>query len=729
MTTEPWQCAGWAMVKSTGFGFELLDDLRVRTGTDEERIAECVRRLARTCADPRFLEAVLLSSRTAHDQLRGGLGAGWRSKDRRKVLVAAMYLQRFCAKNESTSFFGPVYWAPVGGTEDVRFDPGAGGPPTLETQWTHWAAQAVADAMSADPEVLPHIRPRIPANLVRRGDRHLSVRYGDWPIEVVELEGPCTDLGRRILAHCDGVATPAGIAESVGAELSTVVESLAELARRGLVTCHVQVPYGLLDPLRPLIDFAAELPDDTWSTVLTDLDAHRHAVHAAHATPDRPAVLDAADAAFTALTGSPAQRNAGRHYADRTILIEDGHFAWTDLTLGGPVHGYLRDEAPIVLDLLFELSLERRRRRVRAVTAWFTDTFGTAVVPLDQVIAAADLREQLRALDDTCRADGPSAITDLLLADTDRARVEVDLDRARHHAARIDFDTWSVAGADLFIDARGVADLDADDFRVVVGEVHGLHDQLLQGLWPALHPCRADFEAEIGKLVAGLADGRICDPVLAHGRKTLARAEVLPEVEFLGRSPRGPGEVCRAADLVVRLDGGLLVLESPTLGRVHLTRPPTYSWDAEVESVFSPFCGARLIGAEDMFRTLDGHAHLPRLTIGRTVVHRETWRVPPEPRPWTSLSPRNQAEVRALRERLGLPDQVYARFQGEPKPVFVDFDIPVLVDLFARHHARATGPTVITEMLPGPTGLWLRDHDGRHTGELRFGYYRRQGRR
>ena len=48
------------------------------------------------------------------------------------------------------------------------------------------------------------------------------------------------------------------------------------------------------------------------------------------------------------------------------------------------------------------------------------------------------------------------------------------------------------------------------------------------------------------------------------------------------------------ADLRVSAESGRLTLESPALGRIYLTRPPLLSWGDEVESVFTPFTGARL---------------------------------------------------------------------------------------------------------------------------------------
>ncbi|MFI1584208.1 lantibiotic dehydratase [Embleya sp. NPDC020630] len=748
----PWRLSGWALVKSTGFAYELLEDLRVPEpadrhaggkaavaggSADADPIAECVRRLLRTCADPRFLEAVLLSSRGAYERLHHWLRTDpdpsrLRSADRRRVLLAAMYLQRMCAKNESTSFFGPVAWARVHPDEPFRLDLGEPAPVRLATAWTHWAAQAIADVMSADPDVLAEVAPRVPPNLVERDGRQFAVRYDRWPITLDErVEPPRTPAERALVARCDGRTTAAELAAAEGLDLDGTLDLLRALDRRGSVRFGLTVPVGLIDPLHPLIEFAARLSGPAgrrWRGVLAELDLCRQRFHEAPSLAARREALSAVGRTFTEVTGAAADKDAGRHYADRSILVEDGRFPWPRFDLGRPLHRYLTDEAPVLLDLLFELSLARRRRLVAEITEWFADTFRGQSVPLDRVLAAADaagLGERLRKIDDRTRMDGPSALSDRLRANADRPRVRLDMDWAKRAAAEVDFDTWCVAGADLFVAAPDEAAINADAFTVVVGEVHGLHDQLLQGLWPALHPDRAGFEAEIGGLIEGLADARICDPVLAHGRKTLARAEVLPEVEFLGTSPRPPGRVGRAADLRVRLDGGELVLECPTLGRVLLTRPPLPSWGDEVESIFTPFTGARLIGAEDMLRALDDVPHLPRLTVGRTVVHRETWRIPaPPPRSWSGLHPANRTRMRRLRDRYGFPDQVYVRFAGEPKPIFVDFGVPVLADLFSRHYDRAHGPIVVSEMLPGPADLWLRDHAGRHTAELRFGYYR-----
>ncbi|MFI5783175.1 lantibiotic dehydratase [Nocardia sp. NPDC051570] len=747
---RPWALASWVLVKSTGFSYDVLerlriDDIRASVAEGDEQavnaaITECVKHLVEAYRDPRLLEAVLLSSSTAYQQLHRWLAADpdvarLRSDDRRRVLTAAMYLQRLCAKNESTSFFGPVYWARVGGLDGIVLDLGDSQPPLLHTGWTYWAAEAIAEAISADPGVRPWIAPSLPPNLVHRDGQYALVGYGEWPIEIVELGEPQrSDLEVRLFRRCDGHTTAIALADAEGLDLTTVIEVLDDLERRRLLRFGLVVPAGLIDPFLPLVEFARALPPVVgrrWCEVLEDLEQWRNRFSSGGSLSERQMALCGTERSFTAVTGRHSQRAAGQHYADRTVLIEDGLFPWRRFDIGEPVSGYLRHEAPVVLDLLFELSLARRRRSVELITDWFARTFGPHhCVPLDVVLAeatATNLAAALRAEEARTTIDGPSALSDELVARCGESRVTVDLEWGQRRAERVDFDTWCVAGADLFVSAADLNEINAGTFDVVVGEVHGLHDQLLQGLWPAMHPRRTEFEAEIGELISGLTDGQICDPVLGHWRKTVARSEVLPEVEFLGHSPRPSGSVGRAAGLTVRLDAGRLVLESTELGRIYLTRPPLFSWTAEIESIFTPFTGARLIGAEDMFRPLDGLDHLPRFTIGRTVVHRETWRIPPpRRRGWRSLSVGNQLEMWRLKDKYGLPDQIYAKFPGEPKPIFVDFMAPVLVDIFSRHYSRATEPVTVSEMLPDPQRLWLHQEQGRHTCELRFGYYRPQ---
>jgi hypothetical protein len=143
------QLAGdWALwrdfaVRSTGFGIAGLD---IFGAPDEDE------RLAQVARDARFREAVAWQSREA---LRGGVdklvaGGESPSRRRRRADVVAGYWQRYCAKNDTIGYFGPLGWgrfADEGEAIDVRAGVlQAERVVHLET----WAVEAVARAVGED---------------------------------------------------------------------------------------------------------------------------------------------------------------------------------------------------------------------------------------------------------------------------------------------------------------------------------------------------------------------------------------------------------------------------------------------------------------------------------------------------------------------------------------------------------------------------------------------------
>ena len=74
-----------------------------------------------------------------------------------------------------------------------------------------------------------------------------------------------------------------------------------------------------------------------------------------------------------------------------------------------------------------------------------------------------------------------------------------------------------------------------------------------------------------------------------------------------------------------------------------------------------------------------------------------------------------------------LPRYVFAKAHVEDKPLYVDFDSPVYVELFIKVVRRVLASDrpneqiAISEMLPTPDQVWLSDFSGeKYTSELRI---------
>ncbi len=122
------------------------------------------RAIAGTHADRRFQEALTWQNpglaQFLHDH-DAGPGAARRSKERQRELVIASYLQRYCLKNDTIGFFGPVGWASAGhGTAGLVVVPGEQLIARRTTYFEVWAIDKVAAAIAGQGRALGWLRPR-----------------------------------------------------------------------------------------------------------------------------------------------------------------------------------------------------------------------------------------------------------------------------------------------------------------------------------------------------------------------------------------------------------------------------------------------------------------------------------------------------------------------------------------------------------------------------------------
>ncbi|MCC8246467.1 lantibiotic dehydratase, partial [Saccharothrix luteola] len=715
----------------------LLVEYATRFEAGRQAAAEVLRVVS---GEARFREAVAWQNPRAlqtavdalHQALSGGRSASRNVDYRRWEHTVVSYLQRYCAKNDTIGFFGPVGWARV--TDDapaaITARPGPDLVDSRTTYLENWAVQQLAEALTTDA-VRPWAVPRRMPFVDVVGDT-MHVPMTD-PVRLPPVDA-------AVLAACDGLRRAPEIAHDLDRPLDDVLATLERLRQAKRIAWTLEVPPEALVPETALREQIAAIGDPDARAgaeqALHRIERGRDAVAAAVGDPDRLVhAIGELHETFTAITGTAAVRRPGLFYAGRTVVHEECRRD-LDVTL-----------SPALVETLWTpLSL------VLEAARWFTSAgsalYGRALREVYRERVAATGSDRVRLADfwlwanDTIFRLDERLIGRLVRTLQDRwakALGQAPDGREAHYRVSDVRDAvlkafaaprpgWRGAvqhSPDVLIAARDEDAIRAGDYRWVLGEVHPGVNTMRSALFVSQHPDPAQLRAAMRHDMAG---PRI---VLATTREEggtpqrLADALVSPDdlkIVF-GHDACGPGlrDAVPVGACEVTERGGRLVARSRD-GRV----------DVDLVELLNEQIMAQLV---QHFRLLPAGGHTPRVSLDRLVVAREGWRLPAA-RSAFAFAPDEATRflrAQAWRREHGMPRFVFVKSPVEHKPFYVDLESQPSVELFA-HAVRALdrekpdAPMGVGEMLPGPDQLWLTDAAGaRHTAEFRVVAVDRRG--
>ncbi|HEV3293328.1 MAG TPA: lantibiotic dehydratase, partial [Streptosporangiaceae bacterium] len=356
--------------------------------------------IADTYADPLFREAVTWQNPVLarflrdHDQ---GPAAPRRSKQRQRELVIANYLQRYCLKNDTIGFFGPVGWATAGHDGPaLTVTPGNQLIARRTTYFEVWAIDKIAAEIARHGRAHGWLRPRRTRSVFLDGSQlHRPHRK------------PVTLTGDELaIWHaCDGHRTISQILDSAGTPDGRGL--LTRLAELGALRLDLEGPMHawpeqlLTRELEQITDPAAR------AAALAPVEQLITARDAVAATSGDPDALDQAladlAATFEQITGTPPTRRAGANYAGRTLVYQD---TTRDVTvhLGHPITQALAAPLTHILDsarwLINDITGKYRTLFTELYDQMATQANG-APLPLQRFLTAASpylLLHQSRAI-------------------------------------------------------------------------------------------------------------------------------------------------------------------------------------------------------------------------------------------------------------------------------------------------------------------------------------------
>jgi hypothetical protein len=702
---------------------EFEAELGVHYARAHRATAEALRRFGE---DDRFRKALLWQNRkaatTGIDWLRRHPIEADDSRARGNQRLVASYLQRYCVKNDTIGFFGPVGWARlVDGPRPVAQRPGPSLLASRTIYYEHWAIDALAAKLAEDPAIRPFLAPRRLPRYRIEGTTlwHPVERRAELPADFAAVAARCDGVRTARELACELAGEPAlGLADE-----ADVFAVLDELVASGIVTWTLEIPTAGAHPERHLAALLARIEDAEVrrraEAALEELDRHRAAVAAATGAAGLDAALAAFEVAFTHATAADSRRAHGQTYAGRTPLYEDCRRD-LDLELGRPVLDRLA--APL------ELLLQSARWFTHEIAARYRVALAAIYRGLrrggEPAVDFLRFWQEVPALFPGAGAAGSiagevrgelqrrwAAVLGIHPAERAVVRHAAALASGVHREFAAPGPGWPAArhhSPDIMIAAAGEEALARGEYRIVVGELHTGFSTVAVPLFVKQHP-------DPGALIAARAADvdRVC--VAPVWSKAVTRGDyysLTPRDLDLEtgetRSARPRPQVLAIADLVIEERAGALEVR---------TRDGAWRFDAI--AFLEHHLIAESFGA---FSPIAPAPWTPRVTIDDVVIARAAWRVVPAELAWPALEDRAArfAEARRWARSLGMPRWMFVKTAEEVKPVYVDLDSAIYVELLAKQLRGASAAT-LSEMLPAVDEAWVTDAGGaRYTAELRI---------
>ncbi|MFD7614032.1 lantibiotic dehydratase [Streptomyces sp. NPDC059828] len=684
------------------------------TGALGEEVLRRPERVRDLLGDERVCDALLQLSPSFHTEVVRWID-GWeqrdtatgrnRAKDRSFYRRVYLYGQRLGAKNETTSYFGPL----VHGRIDRAAEGTALGPETdsgyhvLEAQTAFWAVCELARLVGTDPDV----RDRPPVAWLPSCRRTRGGAPGSGTIQSADgrriaLSGVQWQLAEAV----DGRRSTGELAALAGLEPAEARRVLDRLRQAGAVRLWPEPPSTAARPLDWLVSWADRYAEGTpWPVRLRELRDLAHAYAAAEGHRARAAALERVEDCFTRLTEVDARRAGGRMYADRLVVSLDAKGDQSPVVVGGDVARRWESQLSPVLDVAARYG-ELQQRAAAELCTEIMRTAGTGTMPYDELIRRVHASVDAGALDALA---GPLIAFKRDYAELVESAVqgqEARLTPAELAAFAPEPGRHRFVSPDLMLESReGGSEL------LVLGELHPY-----VFAWGSQGLFSEEQDRMLGDFASGLepwgGSERLATVIRRRRHKGLV-ADWFPGrfVEITSVASDDRERTVPLTDLTVALVDGTPRLRTPD---GELTLYAGEDDHVHLRAFAAPGVGLPLVRFGDF---------APRIVVGDLIVQRARWWFDRADLGVDSVRDPRAAflAVQSLRARLGLPRFCFASLAHEPKPVGIDLDNPLAVDALVAMVLAGDGPTVsLAEMRPAPDALWLRHGGAPVTSEFRI---------
>ncbi|MDX7986305.1 lantibiotic dehydratase [Xenorhabdus sp. 12] len=637
------------------------------------------------------------------------------SRKKQKIRLGWNYAQRFCTKNDTCSFFGPIAWGRFADQQTALAHVDWAEGPWLaqrETFFESWVMQRLAAQINAqcpEPACLP---------LTLNPGCYLHGDVLHYPL----------NKSRRLTGSVLNVLSALAKGKSNEIQLRAKLDSnpgpvLEHLITAGIIQRGFQLSPRDPDALTTLLQamHEATLPAyfiAQWSACFQRLEAQRK-IYASGNLQRRQQALTALNQALSE-AGVSLARESGKMYVGRYPVYEDCACAST-VTFNRTLQKELEtDFAPLMAlyqwltratgVLLHQAWLEVYQANLSSTHEQDSSllSFLHTLQPRQKEIQQ-QVCEQIRVMLDNAWQPLLSSLhtNELHLSTEQVAQVLTALNQQCPAAADFSVFGNDFHSPDFMLAAASQEALNRGEYLVVLGETHpGVHT-LSQPIAAPFCPFTTEIEQAVNAL---------------FGRKRIILADSPDNYQ---RSHIDWPLVPHYAQLILPTGGGSVPEERCyPVGRARLHCKAGRLTVEDLDGVFQEdlLC-VNSTALHQLLFQLAGDV-VPRrdprrIQVNRTVYKRRTWVFNTNEWPLVSTDEFTAfIQWQNWQQRQGLPRWVFIKCESEPKPLFIDFDNPLSLDALATALKKAK-VIHVSEMLPAPDDLWLNDARGRVCCEVR----------
>lgn len=646
------------------------------------------------------------------------------SRIRQRLRLAWNYLQRFCAKNDTASFFGPIAWGEFGDKNMTKMEVNFKNGNWLakrKTSFEYWVIDRFSAAINQDPQLRQFLPIRINYGCYFYNEKlyfpiNKSIAPSKLGNNILNLlsDNSKNELtyGQLINRFCD--------CDESKRNTKNTVDFLIE---KGVIDLGIRIPPGINSPELKLISALDALPSSShvslWSDRINKLIELKNQFEAG----DLPARIEVNSkfGSFFEKTNINTIRTQGKMYVGRFAVYED-----------------CGRNLSIILGQEISISIKKDMEVIMNLYVWLANILSTYMqdqyyyIWSDMIKGDIEEVDFIHFLNQVQLTDCVECVVNSVKPIIEKAwkclikeeSFENEYKLEKHDFVRLinllcEYEPRSkflqknnsvfIHSPDFMISANTVEAIKKGNYEVILGEVHpAVHTVSQPVAYPFCHKPK-----EILKEVSDLLSNKTL--VLADSPESYQRSHI----DWLECSELWqvvlPGNVAKVpAERQIPAGRGKVVFEE---GQLYFKDRKT----GIVQDLLTLMPGDYHRACFSLAGDVTGNCLPYRLRYNNIIFKRYSWSIatdnlPKFKRPGESLD--SYLDWQKWAKENKMPRYVFVKSPSETKPFYVDFKNPLAIDLLSSLDNRSE-ILRFSEMKPSPEELWLEDERGKYCCEFR----------